>query len=490
MALWSPDAQFVKAVHTALKQLNREHELGEHPLTGLAAVEERRRQHGWPDTVLGRAAALRHNLEEARQALAARDGPAAALLERRFWRGESVARLAQQQNVAESTIYAHQKRSISALARTLWALDQAAQEDADARRRYLARNIPPPTYTRLFGFDDVFARLRAALTGEEGPWLISIEGLGGLGKTALAHRLATWAVGSAHFVDVAWETAQQQQFATWSGIVERPEAGPALTGEALLDSIARQLDYTKLPRTPASQKAVHLRAVLKEKPHLVVVDNLETAADHNALVPRLWELANPTRFLLTSRRCLGDHPHVFCLTLSELSEADGLAFIRHEGEERGVPTISRADDAVLRQVYGVTGGHPLAIKLVVGQARSLPLERALSRLRGARGKRAGELYRFIYQQSWGLLSDAARQVLLSMPALAASGGYWENLLAVSEMPEDDLERAVEELVEMSLLHVGRAPSPAPGRAAEEKQYTIHQLTYTFIMSGLLREWTA
>ena len=489
MTLWSLDEQFVKVVHTALKQLHRERKLGQHALAGLAAVEEQRRRNGWPDTVLGRATALRHTLEEAREALAAQDGAAAALLERRFWRGESVVRLALQQNAAESTLYARQERAIRALAWTLWALEQTAQEHADARRLQLARNLPASTYTRLFGFDEVFARLRAALTGRAGHWLVSIEGLGGLGKTALAHRLVTWAAGATHpsigsghhFAGIAWETAQQQQFTTWSGIVERPGAKPALTFEALLDSIALQLGYAELACMPLSQKEAHLRAILKEKPHLIVVDNLETAADHDALLPKLWELANPTRFLLTSRHTLGDHPHVLCLTLNELSETDSLAFIRYEGEERGACAIAGAGDAVLRQIYDVTGGHPLAIKLVVGQARSLPLERALARLEEVSGRRAGELYRFIYWQSWALLSEPARRVLLVMPALAASGGYWENLLAVSGLGEEDLGRAVQELVGMSLLNAG---------GAEEKRYTIHQLTYSFITSDLLGEWAA
>ena len=44
-APWSLDDQFVKAVHTALKRLRRERELGQHQLTDLAAVKERCRQH-------------------------------------------------------------------------------------------------------------------------------------------------------------------------------------------------------------------------------------------------------------------------------------------------------------------------------------------------------------------------------------------------------------------------------------------------------------
>jgi hypothetical protein len=302
-----------------------------------------------------------------------------------------------------------------------------------------------------------------------------------LGKTALAHRLTTWAAGNAHFADIAWETARRQQFAIWSGIIELPEPAPAMTFELLLDSIAIQLGYTELARMTLSQKKTQLRGILKRQPYLIVVDNLETAAHQDLLVPQLWELANPTRFLITSRHSLSHHPHVLCLTLNQLTEDDSLAFIRYEGRERGVAVIAEADEQRLRHIYAVTAGHPLAIKLVVGQARSLPLERALSHLRQASGQRASALYRFIYWQSWELLDDAARRVLLAMPTLATSGGYWENLLAVSDLAERDLERAVQDLVGMSLLDAG---------GTEEKRYMIHPLTYTFIMTDLLGEWRA
>ncbi len=479
MPSWSLDEQFVKAVHTALKLLRRERELGQHALAELTVTDQQRSREQFPDTPLARAAALRCVLGEARRVMASQDPDAAALLEQRFWQGKSVAWLASEQFESESSFYTRQSQAIRALARTLWDLEQDSEAVAAARRRHLTRNVPPPSYTRLFGFEDAFARLRAALTDWAGPWMVSIEGLGGLGKTALAHRLATWAASGNRFTDIAWETAQQQRFAIWSGVVEMPDAGPALTYEALLDSIAVQLGYVELPRLPLPQKETQLRAFLKAEPHLIVVDNLETAADHGALLPHLWKLANPTRFTMTSRHSLGHHPHVLCLTLNQLSEADSLAFIRYEGEERGIAAIAEADECRVRRIYGITGGHPLAIKLVVGQARGLPLERALSRLSEATGRRASELYRFIYWRSWEMLDEAARRVLLAMPALAASGGYWENLVAVSDLPEHELERAVQELVRMSLLNVS---------GTEEKRYTIHPLTYTFITSDLLGKW--
>lgn len=478
MTWQSLDSEFIKAVHLALKRYRREKELGQHPLTTLTITEEIRRQHGLPDTLPGRAAALREALNRALSVLGTRDKEQAELLRSRFWQGKSVVQMARQRSVVESTFYAYQERAIHAFAVALWELERAARLRAKERRQYLQRNLPPPTYIRLFGVDEILARLREMITSPEGPWLISIEGLGGLGKTALAHHLASWAASTGDFADIVWETARHPVFSTWDGIIEQDKSKPALTLETLLESIATQLNRPDLLERPFPEREVSIRALLKSQPYLIVVDNLETATDCRMLIPKLRELANPTRFLLTSRHSLIRYPCIFCLTLDELQEADSFALMRHEGQIRGSP-LAEADEATLRQIYAVTGGNPLAIKLVVGQTRHLPLERVLTRLREAAGKQYEDLYRFIYRRSWELLSDDAKQVLLAMPALAPTGAYWENLQAATELPADRLDAAIEELVEMSLINVG---------GITEKRYTIHHLTYTFIMTDLLGEW--
>ncbi len=476
---WALDAQFVKAVHTALKRLRREEDLGRHPLVELTVAAERRRQKGWPETDLGRAASLQDVMGEARHRLAEVDPDSAALLERRFWQGESVVQLAHERNVAESTLYAHQERAIHALARTLWEMEQEAAERWADRRRALLRHVPPPTYTRLFGFDEVFARLQGLLTDPAGPRFISIEGLGGLGKTALAHRLTTWAAGEVRFADIAWIVARRRQFLTWQGILDGDSPHPTLSFEMLLDEMADQLIGPDAASFPPEKKRRRLERLLEREPYLIVVDNLETAVAPRELIPRLWQFSGPSRFLFTSRHSLGQHPGVFCLTLNELSEADSIALMRHEARARGVTALSEAEDDTLRRIYQVTGGNPLAIKLVVGQARYLPVERVLDRLRSGAGRQYEDLYRFIYWRSWEMLDEDARRVLLAMPALAPSGAYWENLQAATGLSDHRLDAAIERLVEMSLLQVA---------GGSETRYTIHQLTYTFILSELLGKW--
>ncbi|MFQ6059171.1 MAG: NB-ARC domain-containing protein [Anaerolineae bacterium] len=461
------DEGFIKDIHTALKRYHKERELEGHPLLNLAAVTQR-----LPDAAASRVLALKGLLQEALNRLQERDAEAAQLLKQRFWQRRSVIEVARMLGLAHSTLYYRQERAIRAMARMVWEMDQEAQRQAQARVQHLRRNLPPPTYTQLFGVADKLAALRAALQDSRGKWLISVEGLGGLGKTALAREATEWAAHSGAFEDLVWETAKQEIF-TWKGIQRRER--PALTFEGLLDAMAVQLGYPDIPRMRFEDKRDSLKALLKGKPYLVVVDNLETAVDYEAIADQLWGLANPSKFLLTSRHRLSGYEHVHAIPLDELGAQDALAFIRYEGQERGIADIARAQDATLLRIHQVTGGNPLAIKLVIGQTVSLTLDQVLANLRQAK-RGHDQFYLFIYWNSWNLLSEEAKLLLLRMPLLPAQGGTWEDLAAASGLDDEALERAIKELVDKSLLMAG---------GLEEKVYSIHRLTHHFVLSELV-----
>jgi hypothetical protein len=217
---------------------------------------------------------------------------------------------------------------------------------------------------------------------------------------------------------------------------------------------------------------------MKGSPYLIVIDNLETAADYKALVPELMGLVNPTKFLLTSRHSLHDFPGVYCLTLDELSQADSLALLRHEARQRGLLDAASAPEATLHQVHEVAGGNPLALKLLIGQMHTLSLSRVVNDLREARGRKVEDLYRFIYWRSWQLLDDQARRVLAVMPLVAENGGGLAQIAALSELDEEQLAASLSQLVTLCLVDV-------MGRV-EERRYGIHRLTETFLLNEVLK----
>ncbi|HFD39891.1 MAG TPA: hypothetical protein ENJ31_08635, partial [Anaerolineae bacterium] len=307
------DPQFLADLRAALRRWPRA-ALGETALAARLPADPHR----------SRAEALRALLRAALDRLRA-EGRAeeADLLERRYRRAQGVHRLCQTYHLSERSLYYRLKEATLALAHALWSLTPTAPD-----------RLPPPNYSRLFGFETLLAELLARLTDPDDHWLIGIEGLGGLGKTALAREAVARLVETepdrfaSHLTDIVWVTARQESY-TWRGLEGADR--PALTFERLLDAIAEQLGADDPGPLPPAARQEQVRALLRARPCLVVVDNLETAADSETLPARLWALARPSKFLLTSRCRIAPGPGVSILPLGELAEADALALLRYEG---------------------------------------------------------------------------------------------------------------------------------------------------------------
>ncbi len=337
----------------------------------------------------------------------------------------------------------------------------------------LERLAMPPEQC-LFGVSQKQQQLRRILEQAEAPWLIAIDGIGGIGKTSLASALVREIMPAGQFYDIAWVSARQEEFLPGAGLQQIDR--PALDVDTLTDALLEQLDDRGLLSLSAEEKVAALTNLLKEHPYLIIIDNLETVVDYQALLPLLRKLANPSKFLLTSRHSLYAHSDVFCLSLSELNRADTFAFLRYEAEVRGLPELTEAPQAALADIYQVIGGNPLALKLVVGQIRVLPLPQVLENLKQARGKKIEEMYTYIYWQAWHALTSPGQKVLLVMPL--AQGGTIDQLTALSEVAGDELDQALEQLVGLSLVEVGGD--------IEQRRYHIHRLTEAFLLTEVIK----
>jgi transcriptional regulator with XRE-family HTH domain len=330
--------------------------------------------------------------------------------------------------------------------------------------RFIAQaSLPDP---HLFGVSQEQQELYHLLEQEAAPWLVAIDGIGGIGKTSLAAALVREFILTNRFYGLARISAKQAE------LISRP----ALDAAALTDSLLEQLGNPLLLARSPAEKQASLAALLKNQAYLVVIDNLETVADYQSLVPALRQWANPTKFLLTTRHALHAYDDVYCFSLSELSQPDATALLKYEAGVRGATSLAEAAPAQLAGIYEVVGGNPLALKLVIGQIRVLPLAEVLNNLRQARGKRVDDLYTYIYWQAWHGLDEAGRQTLLVMPL--AQNGTLDQLSILSELDGTDLTQALERLATLSLLEVNGD--------LEQPRYRIHRLTETFLLNEVIK----
>jgi len=344
-------------------------------------------------------------------------------------------------------------------------------------------HLPTKAYRELVGRDAFIGDIMSGLRDPAGKWIVAIDGMGGIGKTALAREVADRCLSERLFDVVIWEQASREEF-TGAG---RREGIGTLTSETALDAIGRQLGAFDIPRLKGAEKEARVLALLRTQRVLVVLDNLETAKEpQNEIARRLRPLLDPSKALLNSRhRFKGD---LYAIHLTGLDGGSALRFIRQEAEEKNIGRVVTAETGDLKQIARSTGGSPLALKLVVGQLVHLPLETVLAQLREVQlpeGEADEDdyvrFYKFIFFPSWQLLSNDGKKLLISMSHFAPGvGGTFEAVKATSGLDEDVLTRCVDELWRLSFLEVGDSPS------LKQVRYYLHALTQYFVLSDIVK----
>ena len=346
----------------------------------------------------------------------------------------------------------------------------SSQQQAD-----LYRFIPRPAYKRLFGVEGLVHAVYSALrlpAADGGSRVISIEGLGGIGKTALARETAIRLGSDAGLAGICWVSAKQEWINAQGRLV--PLLKPDRTCHDVLVRLAEQLGIG-----PGSEESRWnaARGILSGAPFLVVVDNLETIEDSQALLGLISSIKGSSRFLLTSRQRLSDDPIVQTISVPELSEPDSLDLLRDELARHEAGSL---EPQQMAEIFHLAGGLPLALKLIAAQLMVLPFDRLVQGLRSADRSTPEAMYSFIYQQSWKLLDADARNLLVSLIDSSPDGETLDWVWMMSGLTEDAFESGLRRLQACRLVE--------KTQTLENPVYRIHRLTATFLQTKLHVRW--
>ncbi len=414
------------------------------------------------------AQAIMAVLRQALAVMAESDSQSSKLLERQFFDGQPAKAVAADFYITESTYFRHQEAALATLTTTLLALENAAY--TQQRNTMLAR-LEAATYQQLVAGAAHLAEPAAKVAPTSPHYLIALTGIGGIGKTSLADALLRQVFDQGTWHHIAWLTARQQTFNAGGGIRVNPQ--PVLTTEAFLQQLYGQISGQSAAALTPDTLLSRLTTQLQLAPHLIVVDNLETVADLETLLPTLRRLSNPSKFLLTTRESLFAEADIAHLPVPELSAPDALQLVRREARARNLPQVLAAPDEELQPIYTTVGGNPLALRLVVGQLHTFALRDVLDDLVAKQGIRINNLYRYIYEKAWTSLAEAARQTLLAMLLAPESGAEFGYLTHVNPaLTPGALRSALDQLVTISLVDRRGDLNSA--------RYTIHNLTRTFL----------
>jgi tetratricopeptide (TPR) repeat protein len=377
----------------------------------------------------------------------------------------------QELSTNESTFYRYRRAAIGAFSERLWS---------DIVDRPVPSNRPLPEYQRFIGRERERATLVRWLAEPGGP-IVGIEGPGGSGKTALLHAVAdaSEAAGRAWQPILADSEHAVPLFDAFVWVACADGSGLA----ALLEAVARTLDYPGLLARSLEDRRQAVRDLLSKRGILLLVDDVDRG--DAGILAFLADLPGRSRALVTGRRRLPSD--VRALMPQPLAPEAVRELLLAEGERQGAPEMGRALADSGEVVPGRAGQaesaadkpsplaaaarYPLLAGWAVGQLRrGQTLERVRQRLARAEGEVFGEMF----AASIAGLRPAARELLATLPLLAAPT-IRATLLAAGG---DSAEAALDELLETSLLESSGPPTD------EARRYELHTVTRSFVHTHL------
>jgi hypothetical protein len=393
------------------------------------------------------------------------------LIRERFENRRDVLTVANRLNVSESTLFYRQRQAVSLLTDILILHEDIASSEW---RVVMQNRLGIPSYELLVGIEEPEKILKAALFHETSNFIISIDGIGGLGKTALADYLARQIIQTTEFDEIAWVTAKHTHL-SMLGRLQIESGRPALTLPLLIENLFTQFNVAQNHENMTQlQRQRLLHRFIKERRCLIIIDNLETVADYRNLLPELNKWQNPSKFLLTSRIRLLAEPGIFSYSHKELDEKAALQLIRQEAQRAGFTDLVLAKDSELLQIFNVVGGNPLALKLIIGQLRFYSLSSVLERFSQNKDNNLNEgIFDYIFREIWESLDNNSKTILISLTQAGESGFTVEHLVTVAELSESIMYECLTDLVLISLVDITGS--------IMQRRYRLHRLTELFLL---------
>ena len=324
-----------------------------------------------------------------------------------------------------------------------------ASETTDPSPELLSPTVPRlVSTTRLAPFVGRKRELEIiAATLRSGSGHVVIEGVAGVGKTALA-------VEAAHRLRPLFR----------DGVLAFDLAG--VTDPASATPVKSQVIRHLLPRRPISAgedpRALYHEATREGRSLLLILANVDDASVVKELEP-----ARGCRLLITSRGSLRPASAYRRVSLSGLGLKEGRSWLEHQG-------LSREHSAALIQV---AAGHPLTMVLAVGllsASGDLSPHDLLARLRDKAGAASGVL-RVVLEMAVESLGPDQRFLWRRLAVFHGFFGARE-AAGLSGLEQQLTQRILDRLVQHGLIRV----------AGDEDMFEMHRLLRDFAVEGLRR----
>lgn len=315
-------------------------------------------------------------------------------------------------------------------------------------------------------FFDRVGELRRVLEGlASHRRVVSISGLGGMGKSALANRTA-WrcaggesAGGAPRFDTIVW-----------------CDRSTGRTLDALIDTVSRVLGYPHLRALPMPDKLDRAVERINDERCLLILDDFDDTCDRD--IPDFLARIDATRskVLITARQRYSGE--AWSVDIGGLDEPARRDLVLEEAHRLGMAELTRGSLDLMADYLAATGGNPFAIRLTLGQIRyGDELNSVTAHLRSASD---AALFDAIFDRTWHrLLAElgGAETIILCI-ALHPASVSREAIEFVLDARGAEVSREIRRIVDASLVDIVRGGLTSSGR------FRLHPLTRAYALRRL------
>ncbi len=392
------------------------------------------------------------------QRLASTMPESAEILRRRYVKEERRKDILTDPKFTKDNYSYQQRKGIKQIAQWLLADETAVREQHAIP---LERHLEAKEYVRLFGIDKIAAALETHLLDARPGQFTLVGGLGGIGKTAVADQAVRRVLRAFEYDHILWHRYRPYSMNDQS---RTPDEAP----RALIDFLAAQ-PYIDAMDTAASIRKQRVHQALHDERHLIVLDNIEEAADLTAVLAATRTLLSRSHLVITSRSQPPERTGITITTLSQIDEAASIALLQHEA-----PELNAVAAEQLIPLVQTVGGNPLALKLVAGLTQKMTVPQLVADLTHRHSSRTDAMYKRIYDRAWRNLDSVEKEVLYVIGTAADRGSPFEQVRAITGLDEKAVWNAIDHLLAHSLLEVR-------GDLAQ-KRFGVHRLTAQFLQT--------
>lgn len=276
-------------------------------------------------------------------------------------------------------------------------------------------------------------------------YITSIDGIGGIGKSALALTIANYykqhyneLSEEDRFDAIVWCSAKKESL-TADGI--KPDISKINTLSDIYQTIAIVLDLPNILKAPPQQQNDLIVQSLTKQRVLLIIDNLETV-DDELVVSFLTSLPSPTKAIVTTRRRLD---MAYPLRLTGMPQQDGLRLIELEAQRRNIE-INEKDALAL---FERTGGIPLAIVWSIALINNgFSINSVFSKLSNSNN----DLVRFVFDETIQKIRDTPMYQVLMALSLFDNGADRADIMRIANIDQLSCDDSLARLLNLSLVN--------------------------------------